>query len=155
MIIREGLFHGTDRGSETRTNLIIEEAYITSNVRVSRLAEQIHSDHKVDFSFSVFFFSHPSRHLQVATWSLYTSKSLRPSRLYVQVVSTSKCLPPSIYIFKSLPASLQPSRGVSCRDIFIQSPRGGGHLRFLTFSKTNFGPFLTKDAKLWTFLYGV
>ena len=31
----------------------------------------------------------------------------------------------------------------------------GGHLRFWTFSKTNFGPFLTKDAKLWTFLYGV
>ena len=41
------------------------------------------------------------------------------------------------------------------RDIFIKSPRGGGHLRFWTFSKTNFGPFLTKDAKLWTFLYGV
>ena len=36
------------------------------------------------------------------------------------------------------------------RDIFIKSPRGGGHLRFWTFSKTNFGPFLTKDAKLWT-----
>ena len=31
----------------------------------------------------------------------------------------------------------------------------GGHLRFWTFSNTNFGPFLTKDAKLWTFLYGV
>ena len=31
----------------------------------------------------------------------------------------------------------------------------GGHLRYWTFSKTNFGPFLTKDAKLWTFLYGV
>ena len=40
------------------------------------------------------------------------------------------------------------------KDIFIKSPRGG-HLRFWTFSKTNFGPFLTKDAKLWTFLYGV
>ena len=37
----------------------------------------------------------------------------------------------------------------------ISKGGGGGHLRFWTFSKTNFGPFLTKDAKLWTFLYGV
>ena len=38
--------------------------------------------------------------------------------------------------------------------IFLSNLQGG-HLRFWTFSKTNFGPFLTKDAKLWTFLYGV
>ena len=57
--------------------------------------------------------------------------------------------------------ALQPGRSPQnthektySRDIFIKSPRGG-HLRFWTFSKTNFGPFLTKDAKLWTFLYGV
>ena len=50
----------------------------------------------------------------------------------------------------SMLAELRP---VLYRDIFIKSPRGGGHLRFWTFSKANFGPFLTKDAK--TFLYGV
>ena len=60
------------------------------------------------------------------------------------------------------------------RDIFIKSPKGGGHLRFWTFSKTNFRPFFnkrckivdlslwcviqrsrnfTKHSKLWTFFY--
>ena len=38
--------------------------------------------------------------------------------------------------------------------IFLSNLQGGD-LRFWTFSKTNFGPFLTKDAKSWTFLYGV
>ena len=39
-----------------------------------------------------------------------------------------------------------------CQGYFYQISKGG-HLRFWTFSRTNFGPFLTKDAKLWTFFY--
>ena len=58
--------------------------------------------------------------------------------------------------------------------IFLSNLQGGGHLRFWTFSKTNFGPFFnkrckivdlslwcviqrsrnfTKHSKLWTFFY--
>ena len=58
--------------------------------------------------------------------------------------------------FSPLPARSSTTTDMYSAGIFLSNLQGGGgHLRFWTFSKTNFGPFLTKDAKLWTFLYGV